>query len=468
MAIEIFKKTQRNQKERQIPLARALGLTQTVFLGIGTAIGGVVFAIMGRAVDVAGPSIFITFLIGALFALLMGLCYAELGASVPAGAGGAVSFARRAFGNSFPTFLAGWFDWIGSLTDCSIGALVFAFSIQFFVGWIEPFTLATLTIVLFALINFRGAKAMGNVQFIVTAVLILTAFFFIIGSFNSFETQRFEPLFPNGVLPTLLMVSFIFPTFAGYETITQLSEEVKTAGKTIPRALFLTLIVITLIFVGFAITLVGGVPREVYINSNTPLQDAAAYSFGPIGGLIIAVGSIVATLSTINGSMAGGTRIAFALGRCKLLPSTLGRVHPKYCSPYTALLLTVGVAILFIWTRSVDFIVYAITLGYTVTAIIVALALIRLRKTEPHLFRPFKVPLYPLTPVIAIAVLTFMLLTLDIRSIALGVALGISGLALFKFMNRKSEQENGSKVKRKHRSPIKRRILTIFLRRKNP
>lgn len=439
---DFFKKRKRTEDnaDREIPLARALGLVQTVFLGVGTAIGGVLFAIMGSAVNAAGPSIIITFLVGAVLALFIGLCYAELGASVPAGSGGAVSFAKRAFGTSSPTFIAGWFDWIGSITDCSIGSLVFAFSVQYFLSWVEPFTLATLTIGFFALVNFRGAKAMGTVQFVVTAILTITLLVFITGSLATFQTSRFEPMFPNGFLPTLFMVSYIFPTYAGYETITQLSEEVKTAGKTIPRALFLTLAIITILFTGSALAVVGGAPLEVYANSTTPLQDAASYFLGPVGGILVSIGSIVATLSTINGSMAGGTRIAFALGRSRLLPSVFDKVHPKYRSPYAALALTALIALFFLWTRSVDFIVYAITLGYTVTAIIVALSLMRLRKTEPHLYRPFKVPLYPLTPIISIGFLCFLILTLSPGSMVLGLAMGLVGLGLFMFAKRRNQR----------------------------
>jgi amino acid transporter len=384
-------------------------------------------------------------LIGSVFALFMGICYAELGAAVPGGAGGAISFVRRAFGDTTPTFLAGWFDWIGSLTDCSIGSLVFAFSVNYLFEWIEPFTLATITLIFFTLINFRGAKSMSLMQLAVTAVLIVSLCAFIFGSGLTFQVSRFQPSFPKGLLPTFFMVSYIFPTYAGYETITQLSEEVKTAGKTIPRALFLTLIIVTFLFTGTAVAIIGGVPLQVYINSNTPLQDAATYFLGPLGGLIVSVGSIVATLSTINGSMAGGTRIAFALSRDKLLPSTFDKVHPKYRSPYAALALTSLIAILFVWTRSVDFIVYAVTLGYTVTAIMVALALIRLRKTEPHLYRPFKVPLFPFTPILAIVFLVFMLLTLSPESFALGAVLGIGGIVLLKLSARNKANSNKKK-----------------------
>jgi len=430
---------------REIPLLRVLNLIQITFMGVGTAIGGVMFAILGKAVNVAGPSIIITFLIGAIFALFVGVCYAELGAAVPSGAGGAVSFVKRAFGDKLPTFLAGWFNWMGSITDCAIGSVVFAFSIYYFVRWIEPFTLAAITLIIFALINFKGTKTTSIAQLVLTAILIFSLCFYIAGSSFSFEGSRFSPLFPNGFLPTLFMISYIFPTYAGYETITQLSEEVKTAGKTIPRALMLTLMFITLLFVGTAVATIGGAPPEVYVNSETPLQDAANYFIGPIGGIVVSIVSIVAALSTVNGAMAGGTRIAFALSRNNFLPSIFNKVHSKNRSPYTALALTTILAIVFVLTRSVDLIVYAIALGYSVTAIIVVLALIRLRKSEPHLYRPFKVPLYPYVPILAVAVLVIMIITLSVESLILGFVLGVIGIVLLVVTKkiRKKQHENG-------------------------
>jgi len=215
-----------------------------------------------------------------------------------------------------------------------------------------------------------------------------------------------------------------------------MSEEVKTAGKTIPRALLLSLAVITLLFTGSAIAMVGGVPPEVYANSSTPLQDSATYFMGPIGGAVVSIACIVATLTTINGAMAGGTRIAFALARNDFLPSIFKKVHPKYRSPFAALALTALLSVFFVLTRSVDFIVYAISLGYCVTAIMVALALIRLRKTEPHLYRPFKVPLYPYLPIIAIAALSFMIITMSWEVLVLGITFGGVGLLLL-FVSRR-------------------------------
>ena len=399
------------------------------------------FAIMGKAAQAAGPSIIITFLIGAVLALILGLSYAELGASVPSGAGGAIAFVGRAFGKKVPTFIAGWFSWIGSITDCAIGSVVFALSINYLLNWVEPYSLAIITLVIFSFINFRGAKSMGIIQFVLTGVLVVALSLFMASSSFSFEAIRFEPFFPQGVLPMLTTVSFIFPAYAGYESITQMSEEVKTAGKTIPRALILTLSIITIFFTGAAIAMIGGAPPEVYANSSTPLQDAATYFVGPIGGIIVSIACIVATLTTINGAMAGGTRIAFGLSRNDFLPSVFKKIHPKYRSPFAALALTALLAIAFVLTRSVDLIVYAISLGYSVTAIMVTLALLRLRKTEPNLYRPFRVPFYPYLPIISIVALSLMILTMSIESLILGIAFGGIGLLLLFIAKRVKKEQ---------------------------
>ncbi|MBO3808259.1 MAG: amino acid permease [Candidatus Brockarchaeota archaeon] len=423
-------------REEEITLRRSLNLAQTTFLGVGTAICGTMFAIMGRAVGAVGPSIVLTFLIGALFALFDALSYAELGSTVPSSAGGAISFVKRAFGEGFPTFLAGWFDWIGSITDCALGAIVFALSINYFLRWLEPYLLAIIILILFAIINFRGVRTMGMVELILTAILVSSICLYIVGSSLGFKVERFEPFFPKRLLPTILMVGYIFPTYAGYETITQLSEEVKTAGKTIPRALLLCLLIITILFTGTAAATIGGAPPQVYVNSDTPLQDAANYFMGPMGAIIVTLGSMIATLSTINGSMAGATRIAYALSRSDLLPPLFKRVHPKYRTPYMSLALTTLIAVTFILTKSVDFIVYVIALGYNVTAVLVALSLMRLRKTEPHLYRPFKVPFYPYPTILAISTSILMILTLSLESLMLGLAFGFIGVCIL-FFSRK-------------------------------
>ena len=128
-------------------------------------------------------------------------------------------------------------------------------------------------------------------------------------------------------------------------------------------------------------------------------------------------------------------RVSYALSRDGLLPSIFQKVHQKYHLPYRTLLLSLLVSIVFVLTRSVELIVYMVSLGYVVTSILVGLSVIRLRTKEPHLYRPFKVPFYPLTTIVAIVTSAIMIPMLSIEALVLGsvfAAVGIITLTLTK------------------------------------
>jgi len=415
-------------------LLRSLTLTYTTFIGIGTAIGAAIFIVTGHAIESAGPAIILTYLFGAFSALTDGTSYAELASSI-SNAGGGYYFVSRAF-KGIPAFLAGWFSWMGSVVDCSVGAIAFSYSVWYYVRWIEPFSLAVITLLVFALINFRGVKSLSLSELVLTSILIMGVVFYIASAALKAEPARLSPFFPNGILPSLLMISYIFPTFAGYETIATMSEEVKIAGKNVPRAIFLTILVSTILFTGLTIATLIAAPLEVYAGSLTPVQDAANYFMGPVGAFLIAICSITASLTTVNGTMASATRVSYALSRDGLLPPFFEKVHSKYHLPYRALLLSVVISILFVLTRSVELIVYMVSFGYIVTSILVGLSVIRLRRNEPNLFRPFKVPFYPITTILAIATSAIMIPMLSIDALILGAAFAFIGLAILTLTKR--------------------------------
>jgi len=157
---------------------------------------------------------------------------------------------------------------------------------------------------------------------------------------------------------------------------------------------------------------------------------------GPIGAFLVVVCSITASLTTVNGAMAGATRVSYALSRDGLLPTFFEKVHPKHKIPYRTLLLSLMISISFVLTRSVELIVYMISLGYIVTSIFVGLSVIRLRSKEPHLYRPFKVPLYPVTTMLAIGTTLFMIPSLSIEALVLGTLFAVVGLVMLTAMRR--------------------------------
>ena len=348
-------------------------------------------------------------------------------ASSISSAGGGYHFVSRAF-KGIPAFLAGWFSWMGNVVDCSVGAIAFSYSVWYYVRWIEPFSLAIITLIIFALINFRGVKSLSLSETILTSILIIGILFYIGSASLNGDVTRLSPFFPNGVLPSILMISYIFPTFAGYETIATMSEEVKIAGKNIPRAIFLTILISTILFTGLTIATLIAAPLEIYAGSPTPIQDAANYFMGPVGAALIAICSITASLTTVNGTMAAATRVSYALSRDGLLPPFFEKVHLKNKIPYRTLMLSLILSILFVLTRSIELIVYMVSLGYIVTSVLVGLSVIQLRRKEPHLFRPFKVPFYPITTILAIATTAIMIPMLSIEALTLGIVFAVVGL----------------------------------------
>jgi len=407
-------------------LLRSLTLTYVTFIGVGTAIGASIFVVTGHAIESAGPAIILTYLLGAFSALTDGASYAELASSISS-AGGGYYFVSRAF-KGIPAFLAGWFSWMGNVVDCSVGAIAFSYSIWYYVRWIEPFSLAIITLIIFAAINFRGVKSLSLSETILTSILIIGILFYIVSASENAELTRLSPFFPNGVLPSILMIGYIFPTFAGYETIATMSEEVKIAGKNIPRAIFLTILVSAILFTGLTVATLVAAPLEIYAGSPTPIQDAANYFMGPIGALLIAICSITASLTTVNGTMAAATRVSYALSRDGLLPSFFEKVHSKYKIPYRTLGLSLIFSILFVLTRSIDLIIYMVSLGYIVTSMLVGLSVIQLRRKEPYLFRPFKVPFYPYSTIIAVATTAIMIPMLSVEALVLGLGFALIGL----------------------------------------
>lgn len=125
------------------------------------------------------------------------------------------------------------------------------------------------------------------------------------------------------------------------------------------------------------------------------------------------------------------SRVLYAMGRDGYLPNILCKVHRRFCTPYVAIAVCAVFTAIFTATGFVNFVVYAVNLGFIIGFSIVNLAVIKLRKTKPHLDRPFKVPLYPYMPIAGLATCAFLLLFIEPSVIVLGLELGIVALLVY-------------------------------------
>ncbi len=348
----------------EVALSRTLGLLDITMIGVGAMIGAGIFVLTGIAAGEAGPALVLAFLLNGVVTTFTALSYAELGSAYPE-AGGGYLWVKEGMGGT-QGFLAGWMSWFAHAVACSLYGLGFGrFAVELislaYPGvqeYSQPLTLVFMAIIvaLFALINYRGASETGLVGNIVTiAKVIILGVFIVFGiramilnpNLNVF-TDNF---LPNGMAGVFVAMGLTFIAFEGYEIIAQSGEEVKDPMRNIPRAIFISLIIVVIIYVLVAIVAIGAVvvPPEAgdipvweYLAQarEVAIVRAAEQIMGRWGGFLILISGLASTMSALNATIYSSSRVSFAMGRDSNLPRVFGRIHPKNHSPYYAIFIS--------------------------------------------------------------------------------------------------------------------------------
>jgi amino acid transporter len=176
---------------------------------------------------------------------------------------------------------------------------------------------------------------------------------------------------------------------------------------------------------------VGIVPPEVLSEQSSPIAFVAEQALGPAGAILITIGLAIAGLAATNEAILAQSRVLYAMSRDGYLPKGLCKVHKRFCTPHVAIIVGAIFTVIFAATGFVNFVVYAVNLGFIIGFSIVNLSVIKLRKIAPHLKRPFKAPLYPLTPIAGIAASVFLALFIEPSVLILGLELIIVALLVY-------------------------------------
>ena len=417
-------------KMKENRLKRELGLLHTTMMGIGGAICAGVFVTLGYAATLAGTALIIAMILCGTINLFTMLSYAELGAALPS-AGGEYTFAKVSFGG-FLSFATGWFEWISNMFYAAFSAVGFAYLISYIVPAINVPLVAVLIVALFTGINIKGVKETGLTQ--TALVLILLALLGIFIFWGFYTTQGAAPLTieaPGGFLGVLKASAFIFVVYLGGESIAVAQAEIKDPRKNIPRAILLTCFALIFIYTTIAFVIFKIAPPESLAGQSSPLAYVAEQLMGPLGVGIITIAGIIAALSSVNTSTMAHSRVAYALARDGYFPKSFFSLHGRFSTPFIAILIgsvfTAAVAA----TGIVNFVTYATDFGFIIGFIFVNLSLMRLRRDKPSLYRPFKVPFYPLTPILGIATSLLLLFFLDPGTLLIGLELFIFGIIAY-------------------------------------
>ncbi|MCC6319714.1 MAG: amino acid permease [Gemmatimonadaceae bacterium] len=392
-------------------LRRSLGAGSAALMVVGGIIGSGIFftpAEVARALP-SGGWIMGVWVLGGVLAFAGALTYAELGAMLP-DAGGPYVYIRRAFG-SLPAFLYGWMA-LMSIASGAIAAVSMGFA-----GYLAQFVdleavggqlgAAAGTIAVLTLTNVLGLRPGLVLQNVLTTAKIVALAVLVCGGLVAWAAVA-DPLpVPGAPAPRESLVAgaaaafvAVLFTIGGWQQMNMVAGEIRDPQRSIPRALVVGVAIVVAIYLGANAVYLHTLGRDGLAASSAVAADAMRRMVGPVGATFIALAAMLSILGFVNVAIISNSRLPYALAVDGLFVAMAGHVHPRLGTPWVSiLLLGAWSLVLLIGSRGrigdlLSGVVFAdwIFFGLGAASVFV------LRRTEPHLERPYRVPGYPLVP----------------------------------------------------------------------
>lgn len=399
-------------------LRRSLGPFQLTMIGIGATIGTGIFFLLGSAVPEAGPAVIVSFALAAVAAALTALCYAELASAVPV-SGSSYSYAYATLGE-FAAWAVGWcllleYAVSGAAIAVSWGQYLNDLTRRTF-GFQLPEAISAppgaggyvnlpgvVLVLLCCLLLVRGAKesALVNTGMVLVKLGVL-ALFVLVGA-TGFDSGNLQPFAPMGMAGISTAAATVFFAFIGLDAVSTAGEEVRDPRRTLPLAIVGALVVVTTVYILVAVVGVGAQPWTAFEGQQAGLSAI----LGDITGagwpaVVLSVGAVLSLVSVTLVVLYGQSRILYTMGRDGMLPSAFRRVSPRSGTPAHATLVTGGFVALLAAVFPLDLLADLTSMGTLAAFAVVSLGVMILRRTAPDLDRGFRVPGYPVVPVLSI------------------------------------------------------------------
>src|SRR5215469_10609298 len=446
-----------DQSERS-DLVRGLGLWSAIAIVIGDTIGTGVFLVASDMAHAVGSAtlVLIAWIIGGFIVLLGAFCYAELGAAFPK-AGGAYVYLSRGLGPLWG-FL---FGWMTSFLERPVGMATLAAGFVRFLGFFFPalatpwftshlghyeFTLssaqplAALVVVVVTATNYFSVRMSGAIQVVLTSLKIATILLIVVGGvlFGTQSVSKSAPAvgeFSFGTLGVLLTA--LVPAmwaYNGFNDLGDLGEEIHRPQQNIPLAIIVGLLTVGALYVAANAIYLHILPFSHLAESQHVASDVVQTFGGSRGANWLTVAMAISALGALHVVVLTGARIPYAMAREEVFFHFAKRLHPSFRTPSGALIFLGSLAALLALSGTYEelysLFVFAVWIFFALTAI----ALLRLRKKEPHLVRPYRAWGYPWTPflflIAAVALTVNLWIVRPVRS-SLGLAVILVGIPFF-------------------------------------
>ena len=363
----------------------------------------------GDWITIAGSlGAILAFGIGGLMVTLIGLTYAELASAMPE-VGGEHAYSYRALGAG-ASFICTWAIVLGYVSVVAFEAVALPTVMEYllpgfkkiqlwnvgdervYLSWVLVGSMGAATM---TWLNVRGMRASALLQQTVTACILVSGVMLLLGAVNTGAPSNMEPLLSTGskgVLMVLIMTPFMF---VGFDVIPQAAAELNIPFKQIGKLLLASVLLAVIWYVAMISGVALVLPTQQLNGSNLPTAEAMQVAFGsPIAGEFLIIVGIGGIITSWNAFLIGGSRAVYAMALARMLPHFLTKLHPVYKTPVNAILMigTVSFFAPLFGKNAMTWLVNAGGLGIVLAYALVAISFLVLRKREPDMPRPFKVP----------------------------------------------------------------------------
>jgi basic amino acid/polyamine antiporter, APA family len=403
-------------------------LTATAF-AVGAMIGGGVFVLTGTALKQTGPAALVSFIAAGAIVLLSALSFAVIASEAPPGKPG-YAYVGKVLGSPIWSFLTSWCFYLSGIIAAAFVLNAFGVYINGFIVHAVPVVVwALIGAVVLTLVNLGPASEIGKVEtFLVGGKLLVLALLIVFG-LARFHTQVLQPFNPHGSSHIFATSAFLFIAFLGFNVITNISGDIENPRRTVPRAILLSMLVVTLVYIGVVIALLAAHIRNY---SEASVGIAAQHLIGPIGGVLIVGGALVSTLSSANANILGSSEVMVRLAANKDVPTVFGRM--RHGHPYVSVLAGAVLYIVLILSRQTNVVVNLANVTAIVALLIVNVAAARALTSRSH--TGLRLPMGGLLPLLGAAGAAVQFAFIPLTSSIIGILLACSGLLAYALRKR--------------------------------
>lgn len=331
---------------------KKLSLVQASAMAVGTMIGASIFSIFGYGVKIAGNGLPFAFLLSGIYALMVAYSYAHMGRKFVSNAG-PIAFIQKAFGDSPVVGALAILMWFSYVISIALFAISFA-------GYFLPLihldypvfhtAVEVLVIALFGAISFfGGAQAVGKLEFWIVLMKLLILMLFIVAGLSVIHIEYLKPHLSEQYLKGILNASVIFfLSYMGFGLITNISENIEDPFKNVPRAIYLSILIVMAVYVGVSVAALGALPpSEIAKYAENALAVAAEPALGKLGFFLLSLGALISISSALNATIYTGANASYALMRDGYIPSPRSLVEKRWMGEHLGLYLTCGLGLMF-------------------------------------------------------------------------------------------------------------------------